>query len=115
MTSPYVTFPQQQTSPVHGSAWRVVRVIFAVFALLAGLLGFVMAGFAGIVTWTGCFIECTGGNHRDGGLLMLLAVVLLGAGPAVVAGLYRSRGWLCTAIVAAGLGAVLLALGMSTT
>jgi hypothetical protein len=92
----------------------VLRAILSVFLVLAGVLGFVVAGFAALVTWTGCFIECTGENHRDGGLLGVLAVVLLAAGPALVALLYRSRAWCWVALTAAAVGTVLLTLAVGS-
>ena len=112
MTSPYVTVTQPPR-PAAPSAWPVVRAILAVLVLLIGLVLYVMIGFAAVVTWSGCFIECTGTDHRGGAELAMLAVAVLAAAPAIVAALYRSRGWLWAAgFVAAG-GAVLVVLGLS--
>jgi hypothetical protein len=113
MTSPYVTFAQPQPQPEstqRPSAWPVLRAILSVFLVLAGLVGFLVAGFAALITWTGCFIECSGGNHPEGGALGLLAVALLAAGPSLVALIYRSKAWLWVAAFAAAAGTVLLAL-----
>jgi hypothetical protein len=114
MTSPYMTFPHPPASAARPSAWPVLRVILSVAAVLAGGFGFVVAGFIAIVTWTGCFIECTGTNHRAGAALALLAIVLLAGGPALVAALYRSRTWLWVSAFAAAGGAVLMALGLAS-
>ena len=111
MTSPYITFaqPQPEQAP-RRSAWPVLRAILAVFVVLAGILGFLVSGFIALIVWSGCFIECTGGDRPEGGLLALLAVALLFAGPGIVAALYRSRVWLWVAVSAAGLGTALLVL-----
>jgi hypothetical protein len=114
MTSPYVTFPQQTQPEPRSSAWPVFRAILSVAAVLGFALAYVVAGFIAAVTWTGCFIECTGENHLAGGALAALAVALLAAGPALVALMYRSRGWLWVAGLAAAGGAVLLVLLVST-
>jgi hypothetical protein len=120
MTSPYVTFPHPHPHPhppapaARPSAWPVLRVILSVALVLAGGFGFVIAGFIAIVTWSGCFIECTGTNHRAGAALALLAVALLAAGPALVAALYRSRTWMVVAGFAGATGTVLMLLGVSS-
>jgi hypothetical protein len=113
MTSPYVTFPRPAQPAPRPSAWPVLRALLAAVLVLAGLVGFVVAGFVALVTWTGCFIECTGGNHRAGGALALLAIVLVAGGPAINAAMYRSRVWLWVAVSAAALGATVLVLLVS--
>jgi hypothetical protein len=108
MTSPYVSFPSPAPTVTRPSAWPVLRAILAVVLILIGTVGFVVAGYVAVIVWTGCFIECEGGNHRDGGLLALLAVALLATGPALVALLYRSRAWLWVTASAAAAGTALL-------
>jgi hypothetical protein len=114
MTSPYMTFAQPAQPAPRSSAWPVLRVLLSVFLVLAGAVGFVVAGFIALFTWTGCFIACTGENHAAGGALALLAVALLAAGPALVALLYRSRAWLWVSGSAAAAGTVLLTLAISS-
>jgi hypothetical protein len=91
----------------------VLRAFLSVGAVLAGIAGFVVAGFIAIIVWTGCFLSCTGEDHAGGAALGLLAVASLGAGPGLVALMYRSRAWLYAAYVAAATGALLLALAMA--
>jgi hypothetical protein len=110
MTSPYVSFPRQPQPVSRPSAWPVFRAILSVAVILGCGFAYVIAGFIAAVTWTGCFIECTGGNHGAGAALGLLAVALLAAGPALVALLYRDRGWLWVSGSAAVVGAVLIAM-----
>ena len=116
MTSPYVTSPYINATPKPGPsvAWRVVRALLSTFAVVVATICALIAAFASAVTWSGCFIECTGGNHRDGGLLALLAVGLLASGPAAVAALYRSRVWVMIAEATTAVGAVLLMLVLSS-
>jgi hypothetical protein len=112
MTSPYVAFPQP-AKPTARSAWPVLRAVLAVFLVLAGVAGYVVAGFVSLVVWTGCFIECEGGNPLDGGALALLAIVLLAGGPVINAAMYRSRVWLWVAALAAAIGTAILVLFFS--
>jgi hypothetical protein len=91
----------------------VLRAFLSVGAVLAGIAGFVVAGFIAIIVWTGCFLSCTGEDHVGGAALGLLAVASLAAGPGLVALMYRSRAWLYVAYVAAATGALLLALAMA--
>jgi hypothetical protein len=116
MTSPYVTSPSVYATPKPGPsvAWRVVRALLSTAALVVATISALIAAFASAITWSGCFIECTGGNHRDGGLLALLAVGLLASGPATVAALYRSRVWVMIAEATTAVGAVLLMLVLSS-
>jgi hypothetical protein len=116
MTSPYVTSPAVTATPKPGPSveWRVVRALLSTAALVVATICALIAAFASAITWSGCFIECTGGNHRDGGLLALLAVGLLASGPAAVAALYRSRVWVMIAEATTAVGAVLLMLVLSS-
>ena len=69
------------TSPARPAPWRTVLVV-----LVAGVgaPGAAVAAFAAAVVWSGCFIGCSGGgDHLAGGLLGLLALGLLAAGPGV--------------------------------
>lgn len=111
MTSPYVTFPRPTVPPQRQSAWPVLRVMLSVAAVLGGAAGAVIAGFIAIVTWSGCFISCTGENHPAGAALAVLSIVLLAGGPATVAALYRSRIWLAVAGLAAFASTVLFVVG----
>jgi hypothetical protein len=108
MTSPYVSFPSAPGS--RPSAWPVLRAMLATVVVLLGVVGFVIAGLIALLTWSGCFIECTGTNHRGGFLLGLLAVTSLASGPAAVSGLYRSARWMWGAACTAAIGGVLIAL-----
>src|SRR3954452_20824204 len=108
MTSPYVTFPQPAQPAKRPSAWPVLKAILAVLVILIGTVGFVVAGFVALIVWSGCFIECEGGNPLDGGALALLAIFLLAGGPAINAAMYRSRVWLWVAALAAAVGTALL-------
>ena len=108
MTSPYVTAPIQP-SPARPSAWPVFKVLLSVAAVLIGGIGAVVAAFFAVITWSGCFLACTGTNHPAGGALALLAIGLLAGGPLTVSALYRSRGWVWVAVVTATVGALLMA------
>jgi hypothetical protein len=114
MTSPYLTFAQQPAARTRTSAWPVLRVILSVAVVLAGVFCALVAGFIAMVTWSGCFISCTGENHAAGAALALLALLLLAAGPALVAALYRSRAWLWVAGCTAVAGALLMTLALAS-
>jgi hypothetical protein len=118
MTSPYMSFAATRTpSPTptpRPSAWPVLRAMLAVVVVVLGVLGALMAAFASVVVWSGCFISCTGANHRDGGLLALLAVVSLASGPAAVSGLYRSGRWMWVAAGTAVAGGLFMAFALTT-
>jgi hypothetical protein len=76
--------------------WRIVlTVVVAVF----GPLSAAVAGFAAIITWSGCFLSCTGANHGGGFLLGLLALGLLASGPVLAWVLLRSIVWVAATIV----------------
>jgi hypothetical protein len=90
----------------------VLRAVLAVAAVVASLLGALVAAFIAAITWSGCFIACTGENHAGGAALGVLAVLILAAGPVVVKALYSGAAWLRTAgWVGAGV-LVVLALGI---
>ena len=101
MTSPYVTGPASVSPPAPAPIaprrewWRAA---LSVLVCLAGVVGAVIAGFIALITWSGCFIGCTGENHVGGALLGLLAAVSLASGPAAVSGLYRSAAWMRVAV-----------------
>ena len=101
MTSPYVA----TTTPRHEQPWRIILV--ALTCLLSPPAA-VIAGFAGYFFYSDCIFECTpgSGDHLGGGLLLLLAVARLVAGP-VMAWLLLRR-WLAVALAAAGVVAVLV-------
>ena len=87
MTSPYVTTPRQAAA--RPTTWRVVLVVLA---CLAGPPAAVVAAFAAVIVWTGCFLSCDagGGDHLAGGALGLLAGALLVLGPVLAWLLVRS-------------------------
>ncbi len=60
------------------SLWRTALVVLlsAVAAPAAGL-----AAFAAAITWSGCFLSCEEPDRVAGGLLWLLVLGLLSAGP----------------------------------
>jgi len=81
--------------PAFPTVWRIALtvVVAVVGPPTAAVLGFVAA-----VTWSGCFISCTGANHGGGFLLGLLALCLLAAGPVLAGVLLRSCGWVAATI-----------------
>ena len=83
MTSPYVDAPPR-TQP-----WRLVLVALA---CVLSPLPAAVAGWIGLIIWSGCFIECDpgSGDHLAGGGLFLLAAGLLLLGPALAWVLLRS-------------------------
>lgn len=107
MTSPYVTFSPPPVPP-RPSSWPVFKAMLAVLVLIGSGFLALVAGFAAIIVWSGCFIECTGGDHLRGAALALLAVTLLTAGPLLGYVMYRHRAWLAAAGFAATGGGMLL-------
>ena len=105
MTSPYVLAPAPKRE-----WWRMA---LSVLVVVAGIAGAGIAGIIAAITWTGCFIACTGENHLGGALLGLLAALSLASGPAAVSGLYRSGAWMRAAVGVFGMGAfgILVVLG----
>ncbi len=101
MTSPYVTLPTR------GTGRRALLACVAVVVLLLGVGGALLAAFAALVTWSGCFISCTGENHVGGMLIAAVGVLSLASGPVAVSGLYRSAAWMWCAFAAALAGGVL--------
>jgi hypothetical protein len=112
MTSPYVTFASPHP-PAPRSAWPVVRAVLAVLALVGCVPLALLAAFVSAVTWSGCFISCSGTNHPAGAALALLAAALLATGPLLTAALYRSRAWLWVAGYTALGGVLLMALALA--
>jgi low affinity Fe/Cu permease len=94
MTSPYV-----RTRP---ATWRLLLVALT---SVAGAPAGVVGAWIAAVVWSGCFIECSGGDHLQGGALWLLAIALLLAGP-VLAWLLLRRAVAVLASVAAGVATV---------
>lgn len=92
-----------------GTAWRVVLV--GVISLLSAGAGVVVA-FIAAITWSGCFLSCTGENHVGGALLGLLALALVAAGPVLARGLFgrwSAAVWTVLALVVVGpLGVVVV-------
>jgi hypothetical protein len=104
-TSPYL---MARTTPRR--THPVLRALLAVVAMIGAVLGALVTAFAASITWTGCFIECSGEDHVGGALLGLLAAAVLAAGPLAVAGLYSSRAWLRAAGAAFAVVLVLVVL-----
>ncbi len=95
MTQTGFVAPPSQAS--HRPAiWRIALTV--VVALLSPPAAAV-AGFAAAITWSGCFLSCTGTNHGGGFLLGLLALFLLAAGPVLAWVLLRSSAWVAATIV----------------
>ncbi len=99
------------TSPAPGT-WRTIVVALAT---LGGPLAALVAGFVALITWSGCFLGCSSApDHTGGGLLGVLAVLLLVSGP-VLAGLLLKRasavGWSVLGVVGV-LAATVLKLGV---
>ena len=113
MTSPYVTTPAPHApAPAPRRGWW--RVALSVLVVVAGVAGAGIAGIIALITWTGCFIGCTGENHTGGALLGLLAAVSLASGPAAVSGLYRSGRWMWAAAAVLVLGIAVMLIGFAT-
>ena len=93
----------EPTSP-RRAAWR------AAITVLATILGpplALFAAFAASIVWSGCFMTCEGSDHLTGGLLWVLALGLLAAGPVLAATVMRSR--TATMVTSAvGVGVVVL-------
>jgi hypothetical protein len=83
--------------PAQRPVWRTV---VTVLTILLGPPAAAVAGFAALVTWSGCFLSCSQPNHVTGGLLGLLAAGLLLSGPVLATALMRSWQWVLGAIAA---------------
>ena len=88
------------------SSWRTVLVTLLTAACLPAAA---VSGFFADVVWTGCFFSCEQPDHLRGGLLWLLTLVLLAAGPVAGGRLLRRRAVL-PVLGGALLGGALLAL-----
>jgi len=96
MTSPYLT---QTAVPAAAPSRSVGRALLAGAVIAAGICGAVIAGIIALITWSGCFIGCTGTNHAGGAALAILAAASLASGPLAVSGLYRSARWMQFAVL----------------
>jgi hypothetical protein len=81
---------------------RTREAVGKVLTVLASIIGppaAAFTGFFGLITWSDCFIECSGNpNHLGGGLLIAAAIALVLAGPVLAATLVRKRSWVLGAI-----------------
>lgn len=75
------------------------RIVLTVVVAVLGPPSAAVAGFAAAVTWSGCFLFCTGANHGGGFLLGLLALGLLASGPVLAWVLLRSSVWVAVTTV----------------
>ena len=92
------------TAPRRSVAAVIGTVVFTALSIPAALV----AAFAAAVTWSGCFISCTGPDHVAGALLWLLVVAILSAGPALAAGVLRTRKAVIVTAILPGLVATAL-------
>lgn len=81
--------------PVAPSAARTaVKAVLALVLVLAGVGGALLAGGIAYIVYSGCFLECTGGNPTGGLLLGLLALgLLLGLSSLAVVMWRTARTW----------------------
>jgi len=115
MTSPYLTPTAVPAISAAAAPRRSVgRALFAGVVIALGVAGAVIAAFIAAITWTGCFLACTGENHLGGALIGLIAAVSLASGPAAVSGLYRSARWMRAAAWVLATGAALMLIGLAT-
>lgn len=87
------------------------RIVLTVVVAVLGPPSAAVAGFAAAVTWSGCFLSCTGTNHGAGFLLGLLALFLLASGPVLAWVLLRSSVWVAATIAVPVLVALAFLLG----
>ena len=89
---------------------KVLTVVFSVVGPPAAAL----VAFIAAITWSGCFIECTGdgGDHFGGALLGALAVALVLAAPVLAAILVRRTAWVLGALAVPVLEVLVLVLGI---
>ncbi len=81
-------------TPAKSSTERVVGVLAAVAAVgLTGYTAFLLAFWA-LITYTGCFLDCSEPDRAAGLALATGAAAALACGPLAIAGLFRSRAWL---------------------
>jgi len=89
--------PAPPPSSMRDTVGKVLTVLASVFGPPAAAV----AAFIGLIVWSDCFIECGGDpDHVRGGLLFVLAAVLLLAGPVLAATLVRKGSWIAAAIAA---------------
>ena len=100
--------PTPPPSTTRESVGRVLTILASVFGPPAAAF----TAFCAAITWSGCFIECSQphGDHTTGGLLWLLAVALLLAGPVLAASMVRRATCVIAAIAAPFLEVGLLGL-----
>jgi low affinity Fe/Cu permease len=89
--------PAPPLSSMRETVGKVLTVLASVFGPPAAAV----AAFVGIIVWSDCFIGCSGSpDHLRGGLLFVLAGVLLLAGPVLAATLVRKGTWIAAAVAA---------------
>ncbi len=98
-------------SPVASHRPAIWRIVLTVVVAVVAPPAAAVLGFVAVVTWSGCFISCTGADHTGGFLLGLLALSLLAAGPVLAWVLLRSGRWVAVAIVVPVLVALAFLLG----
>jgi len=104
-------------APVARSAARTaVKTVVAAALVLAGIGGALVAGAIAYIVYSGCFLECSGGNPTGGVLLGLLAIGLLVGLPSLAVVMWRTaRTWEAVGVwagVVLGGPVLLLSLGL---
>jgi hypothetical protein len=98
-------------APARETVGKVLTVLASVFGPPAA----VVAAFFASIEWSGCFIECNSAtdtpDHLTGGLLWLLALAFLTAGPVLAAVLVRRPAWVLGAVAAPVVEALLVSAG----
>jgi len=76
--------------PATQPGWAIaLKVATTVSLVLIGAAAAAVAGFIGVVTYTGCFISCSGGNQAGGLVLYALALAFLVSGPVLARIMWR--------------------------
>lgn len=111
---PYRPVAPPAVTPTPSPGRTLLRVVLALVLVLAGVLAAAVTAFFAAITWSGCFLSCEpgGGDELAGGLLGLLAVALLVAGPVLARVVWRRTATrpvtLWAVLVLAGPGLLLL-------
>jgi hypothetical protein len=104
MTSPYTSVARPSL------AFRVGRAVFALLIAMATVAGSLVVAWIAAVTWTGCFISCSGTNHPAGAAIGAGALLILVGGVTAIRALYGRRQWVRAAGWTVGAGLIGLAL-----
>lgn len=110
MTSPYTS-----SCSAPSITFRVARALFALLIAAGTVVGALFVAWIAVITWSGCFIECSGSNHVAGAALGAGALATLVAGVATIRALYgRSRQLRAAAwTVVGGLVALFMVFGLT--